>query len=117
MVNIPGYTEFDNLVAKKQGHFSFYMMTVIFVTLICCIIYLAVVKEKELELYFVGIIALICMIITGHISLSNADKIQNLSETDENPNKLIDIERKSRRNGYIMTMISIIIIMLVTYAV
>ena len=117
MVNIPGYTEFDDLVAKKQGRFSFYMMTIIFVTLICCIIYLAVVEEKELELYLVGIIALICMIITGHIGLSNADRIENLSKTDKGSNNLIDIEHKSRNNGYIMTIVSIIIILLITYAV
>lgn len=117
MVDIPGYTEYDNLVAKKQGFFSFCIMTVIFVTLICCIIYLAVVKEKELELYLVGIIALICMIITGYVSLSNASKIQKLSEAGKNSNELIHVEYKGRRNGYIMTIISIVIVLTITYAI
>lgn len=114
MVKIPGYTEFENPLANKQGIFSFGIMTVIFIVTIFCITYVAIIKDKDLELYFIGIVALLCMVVIGYISITKAEMIQILSESNENSEEIDKIVHQSRRNGYVMAAISIMIIIMIT---
>lgn len=57
------------------------------------------------------------MVFVGHINITKAEMIQILSESNENSEEVDKIVHQSRRNGYVMTAISIMIIIVITYLV